>query len=81
MWHRLKPALYLALLAPLIAEALLGSVMLLGGLLACGWLGFFPTVRVHGADSIPGQFFPFTIVMALAYGRFLRRPRTGETRK
>ena len=57
------------------------DALMLGGLLAYGWLGFFLTVRMHGTDSIPGQFFPFTIVMVLAYWRFGRRPRTGETGK
>ncbi|HEY8994346.1 MAG TPA: hypothetical protein VIM71_06785 [Lacunisphaera sp.] len=48
------------------------DALMLGGLAAYGWLGFFLTVRMHGADSIPGQFFPFTIVLALVYWRFIR---------
>jgi len=57
------------------------DALMLGGLLAYAWLGFFLTVRMHGLDSIPGQFFPFTIVMALVYWRFVRRSGTGETGK
>jgi hypothetical protein len=57
------------------------DALMLGGLLAYGWLGFFLTVRLHGVESIPGQLFPFTIVMVLASWRFIRRPQTGETGK
>jgi len=57
------------------------DALMLGGLAAYGWLGFFLTVRMHGADSIPGQFFPFVIIMALVYWRFIRQPRTGDAGK
>ena len=57
------------------------DALMLGGLFAYAWLGFFLTVRMHGTDSIPGQFFPFAIVMVLAYWRFVRRPRTGAAGK
>lgn len=55
------------------------DALMLGGLAAYGWLGFFLTVRMHGADSVPGQFFPFTVVMALVYWRFVHLP--GRTKK
>jgi hypothetical protein len=57
------------------------DALMLGGLLAYGWLGFFLAVRLHGVDSILGQFFPFTIVMVLVYWRFIRRPRAGKSAK
>ncbi|HET7536282.1 MAG TPA: hypothetical protein VFJ90_07505 [Candidatus Didemnitutus sp.] len=49
------------------------DAMMLGGLLAYCWLGFFLVVRLHGTSQIPGQFFPFAIIMALVYARFVRR--------
>ena len=49
------------------------DALMLGGLAAYGWLGFFMVVRLHGAGELPGQFFPFTIIAALVYWRFGRR--------
>ena len=51
------------------------DALMLGGLAAYGWLGFFLTVRLHGADSLPGQFFPFAIIAALVFWRFGRRAK------
>jgi hypothetical protein len=48
------------------------DAMMLGGLLAYCWLGFFLVARLHGANAIPGQCFPFAIVMFLIYWRFVR---------
>jgi hypothetical protein len=48
------------------------DAMMLGGLLAYCWLGFFMVARLHGVNAIPGQFFPFAIVMFLIYWRFVR---------
>jgi hypothetical protein len=51
------------------------DALMLGGLLAYCWLGFFLVARLHGAGSIPGQLFPFTIIAALVYWRFGRGPK------
>jgi hypothetical protein len=51
------------------------DALMFGGLAAYGWLGFFMVVRLHGANSLPGQFFPFTIIAALVYWRFGRRTK------
>jgi len=51
------------------------DALMLGGLAAYGWLGFFLVVRLHGAGALPGQFFPFTIIAALVYWRFGRRTK------
>ncbi len=51
----------------------IADALMLGALLAYCWLGFFMTVRLHGASSLPGQFFPFAIIMALVGWRFARR--------
>ncbi len=48
------------------------DAMVLGGLLAYCWLGFFMVARLHGVSEIPGQFFPFVIVAFLIYWRFVR---------
>jgi hypothetical protein len=48
------------------------DAMMLGGLLAYCWLGFFLVARLHGLNAIPGQFFPFAIVAFLIYWRFVR---------
>jgi len=50
------------------------DALMLGGLAAYGWLGFFLTVRLHGAESLPGQFFPFAIVAVLVW-RLVRRAK------
>ncbi len=50
------------------------DALMLGGLAAYAWLGFFLTVRLHGADSLPGQFFPFAIIAVLVW-RLLRRAK------
>ncbi len=57
------------------------DAMMLGGLLAYCWLGFFLVVRLHGTSQIPGQFFPFAIVMALIWWRFIHRRSTPPARR
>jgi hypothetical protein len=57
-----------------LSTAAIADALMLGALLAYAWLGFFLTVRLHGAGSLPGQFFPFAIIMALIAWRFTRRP-------
>ncbi|MGD9633897.1 MAG: hypothetical protein AB7G28_09905 [Pirellulales bacterium] len=54
----------------------IADALMLGALLAYCWLGFFLTVRMHGRNSVPGQFFPFAIVVALLAWRYTRRPTT-----
>jgi len=51
------------------------DALMLGGLAAYAWLGFFLVMRLHGAGALPGQFFPFTIIAVLVYWRFGRRPK------
>ncbi|HVU17205.1 MAG TPA: hypothetical protein VHD32_09770 [Candidatus Didemnitutus sp.] len=52
-----------------------GDALMLGGLLAYCWLGFFLVVRLHGAGALPGQIFPFAIIAALIGWRFVWRTR------
>ena len=47
--------------------------LVLGGVLAYCWLGFFLTARLHGASTIPGQLFPCIIVLGLVYFAFVHR--------
>ena len=54
----------------------IADALMLGALLAYCWLGFFLTVRLHGAGTLPGQFFPFTIVLAVIAWRLTRRHST-----
>jgi len=70
MWHRLKPALSLILLAPLIAEYLLGS-------LSFKQLVLFPImVLMYGAGALfvremtrrTNRGWPTIILLGLAYG-------------
>jgi hypothetical protein len=49
------------------------DALMLGGLLTYCWLGFLMTARLHGADTIPGQFVSCVIVLALMGGNFVRR--------
>jgi hypothetical protein len=69
MWHRLKPAFALLLLAPLIAEYLLGS-------LSFGQLGLFPLmVPMYGGGALLvrelarryGRGWPTIFALGLAY--------------
>ena len=55
------------------------DALMFGGLAAYGWLGFFLVVRLHGSGSLPGQFFPFTIIAALVYWRFGGRAKKEPT--
>ena len=49
------------------------DALMLGGLLTYGWLGFLLTARLHGASTIPGQFVPLMIVLAVVYFGIVRR--------
>ena len=49
------------------------DALMLGGLLTYGWLGFLLTARLHGASTIPGQFVPLIIVLAVVYFGIVRR--------
>ncbi len=48
------------------------DALILGGLLAYCWLGFFLVACLHGPAAIPGQIFPCAVVLGLVYWRFIR---------
>ncbi len=62
-----------------LAPDTIADLLVLGALLAYCWLGFFLTVRLHGVDTLPGQFFPFTIIIAIVAWRFTRRQAAAES--
>jgi len=49
------------------------DALVLGALLAYCWLGFLMTARLHGTGTIPGQFVPLILVLAIVYFGIVRR--------
>jgi hypothetical protein len=52
------------------------DAMVLGALLAHCWIGFLLTARLHGASTIPGQFLPLLLVLAVVYFGIVRQKMT-----